>query len=78
MIYLAGLEAKTVIWIGPASFREPHLSAIRWLNQHTADGFAFFALTPPRRPHRRSPYAPIFEVVEKPNDWAPPTAHEGR
>ncbi len=26
--------AKTVIWIAPA-FREPHLSAIRWLNEHT-------------------------------------------
>ena len=44
MTYLAGLEAQTVIWVAP-KFREPHLSAIRWLNQHTADGFSFFAVT---------------------------------
>lgn len=43
MTYLAGLEAQTVIWIAP-QFREPHLSAIRWLSQHTADGFSFFAV----------------------------------
>lgn len=68
MTYLAGLEAKTVIWIAP-SFREPHLSAIRWLNQHTADGFAFFALRLRVVRIGDSPYAPIFEVVEKPNNW---------
>lgn len=43
MTYLAGLDAHTVVWIAPA-FREPHLSAIRWLNEHTADGFSFFAV----------------------------------
>ena len=68
MTYLAGLEAKTVIWIAPA-FREPHLSAIRWLNQHTADGFAFFALRLRVVRIGDSPYAPMFEVVEKPNGW---------
>ena len=42
MTYLAGLEAKTVVWIA-RDFRGPHLSAIRWLNTHTTDEFAFFA-----------------------------------
>jgi hypothetical protein len=68
MTYLAGLEAKAVIWIAPA-FREPHLSAIRWLNKHTADGFSFFALKLRVVRIGDSPYAPMFEVVEKPNDW---------
>ncbi|UTH47589.1 hypothetical protein KBW81_12820 [Loktanella salsilacus] len=68
MTYLAGLEAQTVIWIAPA-FREPHLSAIRWLNQHTADGFSFFAVKARVVRIGDSPFAPIFEVVEKPNDW---------
>lgn len=68
MTYLAGLDAKTVIWIAPA-FREPHLSAIRWLNQHTADGFSFFALKLRVVRIGDSPYAPMFEVVEKPNGW---------
>ncbi|MDN2581395.1 hypothetical protein [Aquibium sp. ELW1220] len=68
MTYLAGLEAQTVVWIAP-EFREPHLSAIRWLNQHTADGFSFFAVRLRVVRIGDSPYAPIFEVVEKPNDW---------
>lgn len=68
MTYLAGLEAQTVVWIAPA-FREPHLSAIRWLNQHTGDGFAFFAVKARVVRIGDSPFAPIFEVVEKPNDW---------
>lgn len=68
MTYLAGLEAQTVVWVAP-SFREPHLSAIRWLNQHTADGFAFFAVRLRVVRIADSPYAPIFEVMEKPNGW---------
>lgn len=68
MTYLAGLEAQTVIWIAPR-FREPHLSAIRWLNAHTADGFSFFAVRLRVVRIGDSPFAPIFEVIEKPNDW---------
>ncbi len=68
MTYLAGLEARTVVWIAP-HFREPHLSAIRWLNQHTADGFSFFALRLRVVRIGESPFAPIFEVVEKPSNW---------
>lgn len=68
MTYLAGLEAQTVVWIAPA-FREPHLSAIRWLNEHTADGFSFFAVKARVVRIGDSPFAPIFEVVEKPDRW---------
>lgn len=68
MTYLAGLDAQTVIWIAP-KFREPHLSAIRWLNEHTADGFSFFAVRLRVVRIGDSPYAPIFEVVEKPSGW---------
>ncbi|TNF12951.1 MAG: hypothetical protein EP320_10210 [Rhodobacteraceae bacterium] len=68
MTYLAGLEAQTVVWIAPA-FREPHLSAIRWLNEHTSDGFSFFAIKARVVRIGDSPYAPIFEVVEKPDLW---------
>lgn len=68
MTYLAGLEAQTVVWIAPA-FREPHLSAIRWLNEHTADGFSFFAVKARVVRIGDSPYAPIFDVAEKPDEW---------
>ncbi|MEQ9241561.1 hypothetical protein [Roseovarius indicus] len=68
MTYLAGLEAQTVVWIAP-SFREPHLSAIRWLNEHTADGFSFFAVKARVVRIGDSPFAPVFEIAEKPNGW---------
>lgn len=70
MTYLAGLEAKTVVWIA-RDFRGPHLSAIRWLNTHTTDDFAFFAvkLRVVQIGDNSSIVAPLFEVVERPNDW---------
>jgi hypothetical protein len=68
MTYLAGLDVRTVIWIAP-TFREPHLSAIRWLNQHTADDFSFLAIRVRVVRIGDSPLAPVFEVVEKPNGW---------
>jgi len=68
LTYLAGLKAKTVIWIAP-EFRAPHLSAIRWLNEHTIEGFSFFAIKVRVVRIGDSPVAPIFEVVEQPNDW---------
>ena len=68
MTYLAGLEAQTVIWIAPA-FREPHLSAIRWLNEHTSNDFSFFAIKARVVRIGDSPYAPVFEVIEKPSAW---------
>src|SRR3546814_10595230 len=68
MTYRAGLEAKAGICIAPA-FRQSHLSAIRWLNEHTADGFSFFAVRLRVVRIGESPFAPIFEVVEKPNGW---------
>ena len=68
MTYLAGLNAHTVVWVAP-SFREPHLSAIRWQNEHTNEGFSFFAVKLRVVRIADSPFAPIFEVVEKPNGW---------
>jgi len=68
LTYLAGLNAQTVVWIAP-EFRQPHRTSIRWLNEHTADGFSFFAVKARVVRIGDSPYAPIFEVVEKPDDW---------
>lgn len=68
LTYLAGLEARIVIWIA-RNFSEAHLSAIRWLNKNTTDDFAFFAARLRVVRIGDSPFAPIFEVVEKPNTW---------
>ena len=70
LTYLAGLEAQTVIWVA-REFQGPHLSAIRWLNSHTVDPFAFFAVKvrAVRIGDAPAPVAPLFEVLERPNDW---------
>ena len=68
LTYLAGLEAKTVIWISP-DFQEPHLSAIRWLNEHTADDFSFFAVRLKVIRIGDSAPAVIFDVLERPSGW---------
>ena len=68
LTYLAGLEAKVVIWIA-RDFDEAHRSAVRWLNDHTTDEFAFFAVRMRVVRIGDSPFAPIFEVLEKPNAW---------
>ena len=71
LTYLAGLDAQTIIWIAK-EFREPHLSAVRWLNDHTQDPFSFFAIQVKVvriGNDRSSPVSPIFEVLEKPNEW---------
>lgn len=68
LTYLAGLDAHTVVWVAP-EFREAHLSAIRWLNQHTGAEFAFFAVKLRVVRIGASPLAPLFDVLERPNDW---------
>lgn len=71
LTYLAGLEAETVIWVA-REFHGAHLSAIRWLNQHTADQFAFFAVRVrvlKIGDDAASPIAPLFEVLERPSEW---------
>ena len=68
MTYLAGLDARVVIWVA-RDFEEAHRSAIRWLNDHTHDDFAFFAVRVRLVRIDDSPFAPVFEVVEKPNTW---------
>lgn len=68
LAYLAGLEAKVVVWIAK-EFDQQHRSAIRWLNDHTDDPFAFFAVQVRVVRIGKSPLAPVFEVLERPNEW---------
>jgi hypothetical protein len=68
LTYLQGLAAKTVVWIAPR-FRDEHLSAIRWLNSNTLEEYAFFAVQIKAVRIGDSPIAPVFEVLERPNEW---------
>ena len=68
LAYLAGLNAEIVVWVA-TDFNEAHLSAIRWLNEHTADPFAFFAVKLGVVRIGDSNLAPVFDVLERPNRW---------
>lgn len=68
LTYLTGLEAEVVIWIA-TNFREEHLSAINWLNEHTKDKFSFFAIKLRVIKINDSIPAPIFDVLARPNEW---------
>lgn len=68
MTYLAGLECKTIIWVA-TDFRDEHRSALKWLNDHTEDEFSFFAVKVRVVRIGDSPFAPIFDVLERPNAW---------
>lgn len=68
MTYLAGLEAKIVIWVA-TSFTSAHLSALKWLNDHTDEDYSFFAVRVKVVRIGNSPFAPVFEVLERPNEW---------
>jgi hypothetical protein len=68
LTYLAGLEAKTIVWIA-TDFRDPHLSTVKWLNDHTVEDFNFFAIRLRVVRIGESPAAPIFDVLIRPNLW---------
>lgn len=68
LAYLAGLNAEIVVWVA-TGFNEAHLSAIHWLNEHTADPFAFFAVKLGVVRIGDSKLAPVFEILERPNQW---------
>ena len=72
LAYQAGLNAQIIVWVA-TDFLEPHLAAIRWLNEHTDDPFGFFAVRLSLVQIEDSPLAPVFTVLERPNAWLRPS-----
>ncbi len=68
LTYLAGLKAQIAVWVAK-EFDDAQLSVIRWLNDHTVDPFAFFAIRVRVVQIGDSPLAPVFDVLERPNEW---------
>ena len=68
LAYTAGLDARTIVWVA-TDFNDIHRSAIRWLNEHTVAPFAFFAVQVSIVQIGGSQLAPVFEVLERPNEW---------
>lgn len=67
--YASGLDASVVVWI-VASARDEHASAIEWLNKHTDDDVPFFLIEVHAYTIGDSDPAPMFKIIEQPNDFA--------
>ena len=67
--YASGFDAEIVIWI-VKDVRDEHKQAIDWLNEHTDDKINLFAIKMELWQIADSPFAPKFQIVSKPNDWA--------
>ena len=66
--YASGLDAKVVVWIVKES-REEHRSAIEWLNNNTNSNINFFLIEIHAYKIGNSDNAPMFQVIEQPNDF---------
>lgn len=69
LTYAAGLKAVTLVWIAER-FTEEHRAALDWFNEITDEGFHFFGLEIELWRIGDSPFAPKFNVVVQPNEWA--------
>ena len=67
--YAAGFDAEIIIWI-VRDVRDEHKQAIDWLNEHTDERANFFVIRMELWQIGDSPYAPKFQVISQPNDWA--------
>lgn len=67
--YASGFDAEIVIWI-VKEVREEHKQAIDWLNEHTDENINFFAIKMELWQIGNSPFAPKFQVISQPNNWA--------
>jgi hypothetical protein len=69
LTYAAGLNAATIVWIAER-FTDEHRATLDWLNEITAEDFAFFGVEIELWRIGNSVSAPKFNIVSKPNDWA--------
>lgn len=66
--YASGLDANVIVWIVKHA-REEHKSAIEWLNNNTNNNVNFFLLEIHAQKIGNSLPAPIFKIIEEPNDF---------
>ncbi len=67
--YASGIKACTIIWIAE-SFTNEHRAALDWLNENTGETLRFFGVEIEVWRIGSSPFAPKFNIIAKPNDWA--------
>lgn len=66
--YASGLDAKVIVWIVKEA-RDEHRSAIEWLNNNTSKDINFFLIELHAYKIGNSEPAPMFQIVEQPNDF---------
>lgn len=66
--YASGLDAQYIVWIVKEA-REEHKSAIEWLNNNTNSNINFFLIEIHAYKIENSNPAPMFQVIEAPNDF---------
>ena len=66
--YASGINASVIVWIVREA-REEHRSAVEWLNNVTNADVGFFLIEIHAYKIGDSLPAPMFEVVEQPNDF---------
>ena len=67
--YASGKSADLVIWVVKKA-REEHRAAIEWLNNHTDEDIGFILCQIKLLRVDDSNIAPMFEIIEQPNNWA--------
>lgn len=68
LVYGAGYDAKTIIWI-VKDYNEEHKQAIEWLNEHSDENINLFLVKIELFKIGDSEIAPHFEIISQPNDW---------
>ena len=66
--YAAGLDSQTIVWIVKEA-KEEHKAAIEWLNNNTSEEIGFFLIELHAYKIGDSLPAPMFKVIEKPNNF---------
>ncbi|MBL7197638.1 MAG: DUF4268 domain-containing protein [Candidatus Omnitrophica bacterium] len=67
--YASGYGAEIIVWI-VEDVRDEHKQAVDWLNEHTDEKLNFFIIKIELWQIGGSQYAPKFQIISKPNDWA--------
>lgn len=67
--YASGYDAEIIIWI-VKDVREEHQQAIDWLNNHSDEQANFFLIKMELWQIGKSDFAPNFQKISEPNDWA--------
>lgn len=67
--YASGYDAEIIIWI-VRDVRDEHKQAVDWLNEHTDEKLNFFLIKMELWQIGESPFAPKFQIISNPNDWA--------